>query len=138
LTYRCIKLLFQPLVENAIYHAFKHKLGPGTIRITAEDTAEGLYVRVADDGSGMSPDALRELNLRLDRGETEPSGRGIGLCNVNERIRLHDGDSYGLSVESEEGSGTVVTIHLPAFAALSGEIRIGGDQHGASPGYRGR
>nr|WP_135549553.1 histidine kinase [Paenibacillus cymbidii] len=126
LTYRCIKLLFQPLVENAIYHAFKHNLGPGTIRITAEDTAEGLYVRVADDGSGMSPDALRELNLRLDRGETEPGGRGIGLCNVNERIRLHDGDNYGLSVESKEGSGTVVTIHLPNFAALSGEIRIGG------------
>ncbi|WP_135555485.1 cache domain-containing sensor histidine kinase [Paenibacillus cymbidii] len=147
LQYRCIKLLFQPLVENAIHHAFKSKRGPGTIRISAEIAFEDLLLRVADDGSGMSPEAVKRLNVKLSGGggEQNGSGRGIGIGNVNDRIKLHYGAAYGLSVSSAEGGGTVVLIRLPVKDEAPGigtveerarHAETGGDGHDAARGDR--
>lgn len=132
LQYRCIKLLFQPLVENAITHAFKTKHGPGTIRISAEIAFEDLLLRVADDGSGMSPEAVKRLNVRLSGGGAEQhgSGRGIGIGNVNDRIKLHYGAACGLTVSSAEGGGTVVLIRLPAMDDRTGTDLASGDGRG--------
>ena len=110
----CVKLMFQPIVENAIHHAFKNRLGIGTIRLGVRHEGADVVFVVADDGSGMSEPELKALRERL-AGRLPPAerGRGIGLRNVRERIKLQYGEAYGLQVDSREGEGTVVEIRLP-------------------------
>ncbi|UQZ34910.1 two-component sensor histidine kinase [Paenibacillus sp. PK3_47] len=106
-----IKLVFQPIVENAVFHGLEPKEGPGTLSITAWKE-DGLTVFcVEDDGIGMDGDTLRALNGSLHSG-SDGEKFGIGLRNVNERIRMHYGSSYGLRVHSEPGSGTRVILQL--------------------------
>lgn len=110
----CIKLMFQPIVENAIHHAFKNRLGGGTIAIGVRHEGEDVVFSVSDDGSGMDAARLKALRERIaaHRPPLE-GGRGIGLRNVNERIKLQFGETYGLHVDSKEGEGTTVLVRLP-------------------------
>ncbi|MDA7026459.1 sensor histidine kinase [Bacillus sp. CLL-7-23] len=105
-----LKLVLQPIVENAIYHGIKEKKGPGHIRIKGEEQEHGLIIKVEDDGAGMDEQQLKEIAKHLTEQKSE---KGYGMVNVHERIILNFGEPYGLKVESEKGAGTIVTIHLP-------------------------
>lgn len=110
-----LKLMLQPFVENAIYHGMEFMDGDGEIFISAWKEGEDLYLKVSDNGLGMTEEQV--ARLFSDMPHTGSSrGSGIGVKNVNERIRLYFGSEYGLSIESEPDEGTVVTIHLPAVA----------------------
>jgi len=114
-------------VENAIYHGIKNKDGSGLIRIAGRVQDATLAITVSDDGVGMSRERLASLRAELDCAEApdlaavEELGHGsggVGLRNVQERIRLYAGGGYGLSFESEPGRGTTALIRLPALQEL--------------------
>lgn len=109
-----IKLMLQPVVENAIHHAFKQRTGPGTIRIGVRHEGQICVFTVSDDGSGMDEAQLREIREHA-YGQRPPklSGRGIGLRNVHERIKIQFGESYGLRIDSRPGEGTTVELVIP-------------------------
>ncbi len=113
-----LKLLLQPLVENALYHGVKKKRGVGMIRVTGRRDGDGLYFCVEDNGGGMTPERLSQIRAALkdDRVQVNSEaegGSGFGLKNVDLRIRLYYSQNEGLSVESDS-SGTRVSFRLPA------------------------
>jgi two-component system sensor histidine kinase YesM len=120
LGYKTVKIILQPLVENAIYHGIKNKAGTGIITISGSRTAAGIELTVHDDGVGMDPGRLERLRQSLagekEDEETEPDSphSGLGVRNVDERIKLYFGQGYGLAYESTEDQGTLVRIRLPA------------------------
>ena len=103
------KLTLQPLVENALYHGVKLKRGPGHIYVGGRAEGEDILLQVTDDGVGMSPERLEELRSALDRGERV----GFGLSTVHERVRLFFGPPYGLSISSQQGVGTTISVRIP-------------------------
>jgi len=109
---RVLKLLLQPLVENALYHGIKEREGPGRIIVAGAKTGDRVEVRVSDDGIGMPAEKVAGL-LLAPEGEVRDH---MGLRNVHERLRLHFGPQYGLTFESAPGLGTTVIIHLPSRA----------------------
>ncbi len=108
LDHKIMKLTLQPIVENAIHHGrtdeseFLHIL----IRLYAADRKTVL--EVIDDGQGISPEKMIELQESMDHSEG-----GYGLRNVNIRLKLQYGDAYGINLESEPGFGTKVRVELP-------------------------
>ena len=110
------KITLQPLVENALYHGIKNRRGGGRISITGEETENAVLLRVSDNGAGMSSERLDEVRRGLTGGAPDESTI-YGLYNVGERIRLHFGEEYGISIDSNEGEGTVVTVRLPKVDA---------------------
>ena len=102
------KLTLQPLAENALYHGIKNKRGGGKILIQGEKDGEDLILRVTDNGQGMTPERLAEIQNAIRTG----ARAGFGLSAVAERLRLYYGEGYGMKIESEEGKGTVVEIRL--------------------------
>ena len=111
-----LKLLLQPLVENAIYHGIKNIEGPGLIRITGERDGESMVIRISDNGVGMAPDQLAALRDGLI--EPRPSN-GVGVRNVQERIHVYFGLEYGVSFESAPGAGTVATVRIPMIGSAT-------------------
>jgi putative HAMP domain protein len=113
LSYSSLKLMLQPLVENAIYHGMEFMDGDGKIEVRVFKENDSLYFTISDNGLGMSEDVVATLLSK----DIIPSkkGSGIGVKNVNERIKLYFGNEYGLKVESEPDEGTKITIHLPAI-----------------------
>lgn len=109
---KTIKLIVQPVVENAIYHGIKKKKGKGSIQIAAFRNEERLFITVTDDGIGMDEETCEQI-LQEDSRSGSTTGSGIGVKNVNERIQLYFGREYGLQFESEPGKGTTVTLTLP-------------------------
>jgi two-component system sensor histidine kinase YesM len=111
---RIIKLIFQPIVENCIYHALELVDGKGIVRISCGETDGGIFFCVEDNGAGMSQEELNALNSRMnDFSPGEEEAGGVGLRNVNEKIKLYYGDSYGINISSSLGAGTKVTLNLP-------------------------
>ena len=109
--YKTIKLVIQPLIENAIYYGMEYMDGEGEIHIRAYTREQDLYLEVEDNGPGMPEEQVEHL---LTGGEkARQKGSGIGLKNVNQRIQLYFGTQYGLEIESEPDEGTVVRIHIP-------------------------
>jgi len=113
LEYGTLKILLQPFVENAIYHGIRNKPGIGTIVVRGTETGEGIVFEVEDDGLGMTEEQLEKIWHAPD-GELRSGG--IGIRNVNERIQLYFGRSYGIAIRSELAEGTVVTIRIPKTA----------------------
>lgn len=130
-----MKLMFQPIVENAVYHGLDESAGRMHIRIEYRSEDGDRVFVVRDDGVGMRPDKLEELRRKLAgspvrssvrASEGDGAGRGdgdgtsggdrggIGLRNVHERLKLSFGESYGIGIDSAPGAGTTVTIRLPA------------------------
>jgi len=105
-----IKLVVQPIVENAIYHSMDFMDGDGEIRVDVRVEGQDLYISVSDNGIGMRKDLVDRILV-----EHFPisKGSGVGLKNVNERIKLYAGDAYGVIIESELDVGTTITLHLP-------------------------
>lgn len=108
-----IKLIVQPILENAIYHGMEYADGDGEIHIRAFREGENAVIEVEDNGPGMSDETVQQL-LKPGRC-SKVKGSGIGLRNVHQRIRLTFGAAYGLSIRSEPDNGTVVRICLPAL-----------------------
>lgn len=112
------KLTMQPLVENAIIHGLERKIGIGVVSVRLTLTEKRLIVRISDNGVGMEPETLHQLQKELCRTAYDyiDSGRGTGiaLLNVNNRIRLLFGEQYGITICSTPGLGTDVTVTLPA------------------------
>ncbi|WP_445744751.1 cache domain-containing sensor histidine kinase [Paenibacillus sp. FSL R5-0527] len=123
-----LKLMLQPIVENAIYHGIKERRGPGHIVIEAAEDGGLLVVTIRDDGKGIPPERLAQLQRQLQSAgaaaaelpspKPEPApdsadGKGYGMLNVQARIALTFGAKYGIAIQSELGRGTVVTVTHP-------------------------
>lgn len=109
---RMPKLLLQPLVENAFFHAFVNRPAGGTISVFVTRKDSELICEVMDDGIGMASDTAEKM-LAEESGKKE-SGSGIGLANVNRRIKLRYGEDYGVRIFSKPDHGTTVRIRIPA------------------------
>ncbi|WP_256757737.1 sensor histidine kinase [Cohnella sp. WQ 127256] len=111
------KLTLQPIVENALLHGIrKAKTKTGIITIKAFKENEDLVLEVTDDGIGMDEKrAQRLLTEPINEKETDSTGSSYGLFNVNERIKLFSGPTYGLVIRSRLGEGTTVTVRLKAL-----------------------
>lgn len=112
MTCRIIRIVLQPLVENAIYHGIKPMTNKGLITISGRIEGELLLLTVADNGLGMTNLELGNLRKNIHSDRIKES-RHIGVTNVNQRIRLYYGEAYGLTVKSQEGAGTSVTVRIP-------------------------
>ena len=124
-----LKLILQPLVENALYHGIKNKRQGGTITVRARrKNADEILLEVADDGIGFTPQKLAQLRAELndDSGEIKMES-GFGIGNVNNRIGLYYGRQYGLSIHSEYNTGTRVTLVIPAKTEIlpQAEVALG-------------
>ncbi len=113
-----LKLLLQPLVENALYHGIKPRRGGGLIRVTGRREGKDLCFCVQDNGAGISPERLQEVRASLKDNNIQlisdaEGGSGFGLKNVDLRIRLYYAKEEGLTIESDAG-GTKVSFRLPA------------------------
>ena len=106
------RMLLQPLIENAVKYGFGNEKRTLRIRLQAKLRREWLELRIEDDGVGISAKLLEQLRDNLKQSENH-SGH-IGFYNVNHRLRLLYGEEAGLSIESQVGSGTNVTLLLPA------------------------
>lgn len=102
------KLSIQPLAENALYHGIKNSRGKGKILIEGREEEDALVLTVSDNGQGMTPERLHEVQEAIRTGERA----GFGLAAVAERIALYYGPGYGMKIFSEEGKGTTVEIRL--------------------------
>jgi len=109
-----LKLILQPLVENAIYHGIKERRGVGRIVITAKKMQDSLIFTVSDNGAGITEEKLSEINDMLEsRRMHKGSSLGYGIFNINERIKLSFGNDWGLKYSSIRGEGTTVEIKHP-------------------------
>lgn len=103
-------LCLQPLVENAIRHGMEGKPGLGQVTVTARDAGAEAHLSVEDDGVGMATEQVQGILA----GDVPASG-GIGLANVDERLRSMFGDVYGLVIDTGPGAGTKVSLRIPKF-----------------------
>ncbi|MDR6718511.1 two-component system sensor histidine kinase YesM [Paenibacillus sp. 2003] len=130
-----LKLLLQPLIENAIYHGIKGRRGPGHIRVEARLEHNRLLLTVQDNGAGMSNERLAEMQqlleaplASLEASSPGMTGKSYGMLNVQARLRLSFGDEYGIVLESQEGEGTNVTIIHPLMRELSATKQISNEE----------
>jgi two-component system sensor histidine kinase YesM len=116
-----LKLLMQPIVENALYHGLEAKKGKGIVRISSGEDQTGSWLEVSDDGAGIEESKLASLREMLARppafeqlGADSGDSRSIGIYNVHARISLYYGEPYGLEVYSAgEGKGATIRLRLP-------------------------
>ena len=137
--YKILKLTLQPLVENSLYHGIKYKRAKGKIWVTgvlqrgASPKEDTILLCVQDNGIGMEESELKRLQAEIAKPckETE---KGFGLANVNERLRMNFGMEYGMTIVSQKGAGTKVSIVIPAVKLSdppAGELlREGGQEEG--------
>jgi len=134
-----LKLVLQPLVENAIYHGIKNKRGRGKITVSAhlaggkgtQDSAESsagtgyLLFSVEDNGIGFTPSRLEEVLNELNKKSDVENLRAVyGLYNVNKRLNLYYDKSVSLSIKSEYGKGTLVSFTVPVNSNVSGDSDV--------------
>jgi len=112
-------LILQPLVENSVIHGFRDKRGGYCIRLATRQANGVLHCVVRDNGSGVDREKVAAVRRQLDAGAPDASLRrpsaGIGLANVNTRLRLGYGPAYGVRFASRKGFGTVVAVKLPVL-----------------------
>ncbi len=108
LQYYCNKITLQPLVENAIIHGIEGLCDEGEIRITAKQDGDEIILTVEDNGVGMTQEKCEKI-LKHDTSDNF----GIGIKNVNDRLKIYFGEQYGLKIESELDEGTKITIRFP-------------------------
>lgn len=110
--YTITKFTLQPIVENSIFHGIEPKGALGLITLNAKRDGSDLLITVRDDGVGMTPEELAKLKNSVRN--PNPSGlSGIGVANVDSRLKLVYGEEYGLTIKSEKGMYTTVTIRIP-------------------------
>lgn len=136
LAFKMPKILLQPLLENAFAHGFQDLERTKILTITVRKEAALICFSVHDNGRGMDARTLDALRLQLKQ-KMEDSRRGIGLSNVNERLRLYFSESCCLQVESQPGVGTVVSFSIPLLDEASALFRYDrrGDESGPKEEY---
>lgn len=105
-----IKLVLQPIIENAIYHGLKYKESKGLLIVKGFRKDGNAVLQVIDDGVGMDEETLAHI---YDRHKVNYHSNGVGVYNVQKRLKLYYGDDYGITYESEKGKGTTATITIP-------------------------
>ena len=105
--YLCNKITLQPLIENALYHGL-NMIDEGHISIRIFEEGEDVIMEVEDNGSGMTEEQVKELFIN-----DGTDHHGIGVKNVNDRIKIYFGEKYGITVRSELDEGTCVVIRIP-------------------------
>ena len=108
LHYRTIKLILQPLIENAIHHGRKSEQDVLHIIVRIFEKRQRIIFEVQDDGQGITPEKLKELKEAIEKEEG-----GYGLRNVSIRVKLYYGQAYGMSIQSEPKIGTLVRVEIP-------------------------
>lgn len=111
--YATVKLILQPMIENSINHGMAHmeKDDGGGIIVRAYTDGDNLIMEVEDNGCGMTQERISQI---LNGGEyVRSKAGGIGVGNVNERIRLHFGREYGVEIISEPDEGTIMRMRMP-------------------------
>jgi len=117
---KMFRLSFQPIIENAIYHALEDKDGMCTIVISGWADASGVYFDFQDDGKGIGAVQLEDINRYLEDAVSDTVGpRGIGLKNIQQRLHLYFGQQSGMRLSSSEPTGCRVTIRLPPKERLN-------------------
>lgn len=104
----CSKITLQPLVENAIYHGIDRMVDEGVITISVQPDGDDILMCVTDNGVGMTEEQCASI---LSKEKSDSSG--IGIKNVNDRIKIHFGEQYGITVQSELDVGTTITVRIP-------------------------
>lgn len=110
-----LRFILQPIVENALNHGLKMKKGKGLLKISIVKEYECLHIRVEDNGVGIERNRLLDLKTYIEAKEVsnEDKQKGIGIRNVNQRIKLTCGGQYGITIKSKPNEGTCFTIKLP-------------------------
>ena len=108
-----MKMLLQPLVENAVCHGIEPKKEGGSVFIGARKEGDALLLTVKDDGVGIPEEKLREIREKLEAA-CQDTSRHVGIFNTQARIRLMYGPEYGIEIESSEGDGTSIFLKVPA------------------------
>ncbi len=103
--YKILKLTLQPLVENSLYHGIKYKRAKGVIVVTGKLLGDTVLFQVQDNGVGMEKEELDNLRSEIMK-PCQDTGKGFGLANVNERIRMNFGVEYGMEIDSAPGQGS--------------------------------
>lgn len=111
--YLCNKITLQPLIENALYHGLDMQ-DEGHISIRIKEDGEDVLMEIEDNGIGMTEEQVSELFVN-----DGTDNHGIGVKNVNDRIKIYFGDKYGISVRSELDVGTCVSIRIPKITEES-------------------
>lgn len=122
LNYKIIKLVLQPLVENAIYHGIKNKRGRGHLKVSAnftDDKKSSIMFTVTDDGAGFTQERLAQVNDELENAtlDAEKLTSVYGLYNVNKKLKLYYGkETEGLVIQSEHNKGSKISFVIPCMA----------------------
>lgn len=107
----CNKITIQPLIENAIYHGINRMVDEGEITVcvkTVKDCPQDILITVEDNGVGMTQEQCRKI---LEKGRSDSGG--IGVKNVNDRLKIYFGEAYGIEIHSEPDVGTKVEVRIP-------------------------
>ena len=116
--YNCIKLILQPLVENAIEHGLNDNESGGKIEIIGEENDNYIILRIKDNGYGISEEKLQSIYKGF---HDDSIHQGVGLKNVYQRIKIYYGEEADLKIESLEDEGTTISIYIPKKKALKNE-----------------
>lgn len=116
---KILKMILQPIIENAIYHGLECKDGPGEVKIRGMlDPDNIIHFIISDDGIGIDKDELDRVNAFLSDTialkSSDENKKGIGIININNRIKLIYGTQYGIKIQSIKDEGTTVIINFPA------------------------
>lgn len=105
-----VKLVLQPIIENAIYHGLKYKDSKGMICVKGHQDGRNAVIEIKDDGVGMDEETLAHI---FEKHKVNYHSNGVGVYNIQKRLSLYYGKEYGLRYESEKGKGTTVTVVIP-------------------------
>ncbi|BBI31683.1 cache domain-containing sensor histidine kinase [Cohnella abietis] len=121
-----MRLLLQPLVENAIQHSIRDNFEKGKVILSGYIEDQDIVIEITDNGKGIPQTVLTQLDSEMENGKGSRR-QGVGLRNVNERLKLYFGNHYKLHIETGEGMGTKITIRHPVLDSLR-EEEAGGIQ----------
>ena len=122
---KILKLLLQPIVENAIIHGIAPLSASGIVMIYGKRDEDGICIEISDNGVGMEAGEVERL---LSDRKREGNFSEIGIANVQDRIQTLYGKKYGLAIFSQPGCGTTVEVHLPYILSEGDEIKNEGKE----------
>lgn len=122
---KVLKLMLQPLVENAIYHGIKNKRGRGVLKVVVKRNGDRILFSVEDNGMGFTPERLEEVKAELERNDDAEKLMSVyGLYNVNKRLKLYYDDTVKLNIETEYKKGTTVSFEIPLVSGMTGDSLV--------------